>query len=365
MTITLKEAIESEYFSDYRSLGQERISQDRDLEKKPVPYDIVFSRNLRGSIEFTYAPYFSERPFGCSPVAGKWVEDPNFFVDLSNYFSLIYKQEAAKNSASKMKLTPVSKIVYDDFLKKYSFHDTTLIDFGCGSGEKGIYFYEQLKSIKKTLVFTDFSEELLNIALDKAKKKGINPWCIKADLEKLANEGSNMESPFKLFNNIRLFLLLGRTIENFKSPGGIISNLSSIMNPNDLLLVEGSLYKEEIYAKFERELKNHPFCRELGDSIETKAEVCTEGGDPEEDGLGNKESDRDLVVALATLKEDRPDYKLKKGYSLVLGFSWSQGPKSMESFNHIGLNTLEIFKRVDKRCRQKNSYLAVLRKENI
>jgi len=112
----------------------------------------------------------------------------NMYNDkLSNYYDILYSQKE-----------------YDvecQIIKKYSDNKNNLLDVGCGTMTHSII----LSNVFKSIVSVDLSQHMLNVGIDKLKKKNITniqTYCEQLDNLNFKNKFDSVISMFNVVNHI-------------------------------------------------------------------------------------------------------------------------------------------------------------------
>lgn len=106
---------------------------------------------------------------------------------LSNYYDILYSQKE-----------------YDvecQIIKKYSDNKNNLLDVGCGTMTHSII----LSNVFKSIVSVDLSQHMLNVGIDKLKKKNITniqTYCEQLDNLNFKNKFDSVISMFNVVNHI-------------------------------------------------------------------------------------------------------------------------------------------------------------------
>lgn len=208
-----------------------------------------------------------------------------------------------------------------------------IIDLGCGTGDKAVFFLQKLKTHKKKYVALDISEEMLNLAKSKISGKILN---LNSEFQRIDFEEGNFAHITEFLREknypFNLILFLGNTLGNVSDKSRVLSNIRESMTFSDHLLIGIELFDINRIQEILSHYKGNKIWK---DNIFTCLDYF---GLKQNDGYleVNFNKNKSQVEARFLMKNDKEiscgsrRIRLKKGAKILLMISYKTTPKNIQ-----------------------------------
>jgi len=171
------------------------------------------------------------------------------------YLEALYSMREYIEKQTKYEINNVYSLIKEYIIKHGLNKNINFISLGCGNGTKDLEIFKESKKKKeevflKKYVPIDISPYLLQLAIQRFYKESPSTQVTAINSDFLIFDEALIKS-IPNDENTRIFTLLGSTLGNYKEKE-LLGRISSIMQPNDLLVIGVELFqdKEDLKKQF-------------------------------------------------------------------------------------------------------------------